>query len=66
MASCADCDTERDHCHGTLIEHADSGVECTDDWCVMPYPARHPMVVDCDVFAGCGCDQPAMAVMALR
>ena len=54
---CADCVAERDHCHGTLIEHADGVVECTDDRCVMPYPVRHAMVVDCDAFAaGCGCD----------
>jgi hypothetical protein len=61
MTRCTDCDTERDHCHGTLIEHADGGVECTDDWCVIPYPVRHDMIVDCGV-AGCACDQPVMAV----
>ena len=60
---CPDCRAERDHCHGTLIEHIDGGTECTDD-CAMPYPVRHTMTIDCDAFTPlCGCDRSALVAV---
>lgn len=35
-----------DHCHGTLVLHADV-VECTDLACAEPYLASHTLVVSC-------------------
>ena len=62
---CPDCRAERDHCHGTLVEHSDGSTECTED-CATPYPVRHAMVVDCDAFTPlCGCDQEMVGVAAV-
>jgi hypothetical protein len=35
-----------DHCHGTLVLHADV-VECIDPSCATPYLASHTLVVGC-------------------
>lgn len=59
---CPDCRAERDHCHGTLIEHGDGSTECTED-CATPHPIRHAMVIDCEAFTPlCGCDQETVAL----
>lgn len=53
MASvCRDCREELEHCHGTVIVHALSAVECTED-CATP-EAVHPFRIDC-VSTGCAC-----------
>ncbi len=53
---CSSCDSALDHCHGTLIVHADRKVECTDPDCPDADRSRHTFVVDChDVAGGCGC-----------
>lgn len=53
---CLSCDSETDHCHGTLIVHTGNIVECTDDDCIDYQLSRHGFVVDCfDLAGGCGC-----------
>ncbi|MBD0292485.1 MAG: hypothetical protein ICV70_02775 [Jiangellaceae bacterium] len=59
MSKCADCGTDLDHCHGTLLLHRDGTLDCTDDACDDLEPLRHGLVVDCAaVAAGC-CAEPA-------
>jgi hypothetical protein len=56
---CADCVSELDHCHGTLIQHPDGLTDCTDNQCDQLDPARHGWLITCDAIqGGCGCDQP--------
>ncbi len=57
MSSCPDC-TQLDHCHGTLIQHADGTLECTDPDCRWERGV-HDLVVGCrDETMDC-CAQPA-------
>ena len=42
-----------DHCHGTLIVHADRTVDCTDADCELGDLMRHALVVDCAILGGC-------------
>ena len=52
--SCSSCQSAIDHCHGTLIVHANRGDECTEEDCVDKNHSRHTFVVDCgDVAGGC-------------
>ena len=44
--TCPDCGERMDHCHGTLVLHADVA-ECTDPACATPYLASHTLVVGC-------------------
>jgi hypothetical protein len=44
--TCPDCGARTDHCHGTLVLHADV-VECTDQTCTTVHLARHLLVVSC-------------------
>ncbi len=45
-----------DHCHGTLVRHADGVVECTDAGCVATEVVRHTLVIECEsVEGGCSC-----------
>jgi hypothetical protein len=44
--NCPDCGERMDHCHGTLVLHADV-VECIDPSCATPYLASHALVVSC-------------------
>jgi hypothetical protein len=54
MSSCSDCGLEVDHCHGTLVVHEDSTVDCTDVMCELPDLLRHAFIVDCvAVLGGC-------------
>lgn len=66
--ACAACSNELDHCHGTLIVHATTEVECTDETCVELDAVRHALVVDCEsLTGGCGCtplEQPVGALQA--
>lgn len=43
---CRECREDLDHCHGTVILHALSAVECTDD-CATP-EAEHAFRIDCE------------------
>ena len=43
-----------DHCHGTLIVHADSTIECTDADCELGDLLRHAFIIDCTAMLG-GC-----------
>ncbi|BBX75530.1 hypothetical protein H7H78_14380 [Mycobacterium shinjukuense] len=55
---CRDCRAGVEHCHGTLIRHADGPLqgraECTEVDCLSPQLVPHAFVVDCDAI-GCGC-----------
>ena len=53
MARCSDCRFGVDHCHGTLIVHADRTVECTDADCELGDLLRHAFIVDCTMLGGC-------------
>lgn len=44
--TCPDCGERMDHCHGTLVLHADV-LECTDPGCATAYLASHTLVVSC-------------------
>nr|WP_158891315.1 hypothetical protein [Amycolatopsis anabasis] len=53
---CIHCTRGIDHCHGTLILHADEQVECSDLSCGDLAVVRHDLVIECHTFAGgCGC-----------
>jgi hypothetical protein len=55
-AECPYCLSRIDHCHGTLVRHADSTLECTDPSCVLFGSDRHDLVVFCEVEPdGCSC-----------
>jgi hypothetical protein len=58
---CRECREDLEHCHGTLIHHALSAVECTED-CATP-EVVHAFSIDC-VAIGCVCSVsiPASAV----
>jgi hypothetical protein len=49
---CRECRDDLEHCHGTVIIHALSAVECTDD-CATP-ESVHAFRIDCDA-VGCVC-----------
>lgn len=55
--TCPDCSAELDHCHGSLVVHADTEVECTQPGCVDLHVVRHTLaVVRCeDVDGTCTC-----------
>jgi hypothetical protein len=53
--ACIECSGDADHCHGTLVRHADGGVECTDLTCVVLTSDRHGLVLAC-VDTGCSCE----------
>lgn len=56
--ACVHCANSLDHCHGTLVNHPDGVLECTDQGCRDLDRARHDLVVDCELLVGgCGCDQ---------
>jgi hypothetical protein len=53
---CPDCARQAEHCHGTLVRHADGTVECTDPTCRAGGAERHELVVACALLAdGCAC-----------
>lgn len=55
-AKCSLCESALDHCHGTLIAHADGSYECTDWSCAAADRVRHPFLADCsNVAGGCEC-----------
>lgn len=65
--ACAACSDELDHCHGTLIVHATTEVECTDPTCVDLDAVRHALVLDCGSLTGdCGCARSRQPVGTAR
>ncbi|MBF6238178.1 hypothetical protein [Nocardia otitidiscaviarum] len=64
---CSSCTSALDHCHGTLVEHADRSVECTDPDCPDSAHARHTFIVDCgDIAGGCHCTHPESTAETLH
>jgi hypothetical protein len=56
--TCTDCTAELEHCHGTLIVHADGAVDCTKQDCSDWDPARHSLRLNCaDETPDCECVQ---------
>lgn len=62
MSRCSDCRFGIDHCHGTLIVHADRTVECTDADCELGDLLRHAFIVDCTAVPGGCCAEAELAV----
>jgi hypothetical protein len=54
-AGCPDCTQVLDHCHGTLVRHADGSVECSDPTCVVPAVDAHGLVLTCADAGRCAC-----------
>jgi hypothetical protein len=55
-STCPDCGEQlTEHCHGTLIRHADGSVECTDLQCRVLDAGRHELVVVCALEIDCPC-----------
>lgn len=53
--SCLECGRGWQHCHDTLILHADGHPECQDPQCVASAEV-HDLTVPCDQLpGGCGC-----------
>ena len=53
---CLDCLADLDHCHGTLIQHEDTVLECSDADCADFDVARHRLTVSCEAIdGGCSC-----------
>ena len=48
------CTTGLEHCHGTLVLHADGTVECEDEARCGADELQHELWVACDEL-GCGC-----------
>lgn len=46
-SACVDCGDEVEHCHETLVIHADGVVECLGDDCVGEMDV-HVLVLGCD------------------
>jgi hypothetical protein len=49
---CRECREGLEHCHGTVIHHAVSAIECTED-CATP-DGLHAFSIDCEA-VGCAC-----------
>ena len=60
-AACPGCREEVDHCHGTLVRHADGWVECTDGSCPTLAVERHELVLACGPGEGCACGSAVSA-----
>jgi hypothetical protein len=56
---CRECRDGLEHCHGTVVHHAVSGIECTED-CGAP-DSLHTFRIDCEA-VGCTCGELAAAV----
>lgn len=51
---CPQCRAGLEHCHGTVIVHAEVGSECTEADCTRP-EITHTFRLDCGA-VGCRCD----------
>jgi hypothetical protein len=53
-------------CDGTLVVHADGGMECTEPYCDECDPIGHRLVLDCDdIDGGCNCEHTAVVAAEL-
>jgi hypothetical protein len=53
---CSSCTADLVHCHGTLVQHADGTIECTDDTCPGTDLVFHELRIVCDLSEqGCHC-----------
>jgi hypothetical protein len=55
---CRDCRDGWEHCHGTVIHHAQHRSECTEDDCDSPDRIHHTFSIDCEA-VGCRCGRSA-------
>lgn len=62
---CSDCAAEFDHCHGTLVVHADGTSECMSHGCSDPDLARHSLTSTCADLADCPCATEATVSLAV-
>lgn len=51
---CRYCRDGWEHCHGTVVIHAQGRAECTEDGCDGPGFIAHVLRIDCDA-VGCTC-----------
>ena len=61
--ACRECRDDLDHCHGTVVFHALTAVECTED-CATP-ESEHAFRIDCDA-TGCNCSAAASESVTIR
>jgi hypothetical protein len=59
--ACRECREDLEHCHGTVIHHALTALECTED-CGAP-DVVHTFRIDCDAI-GCVCAMTVSAAAA--
>jgi hypothetical protein len=59
---CSLCDQGIEHCHGTLVLHVDSSVECTDPLCEDLVVETHELLLECHQ-AGNGCECAAVVMV---
>ncbi len=58
LIECLLCSRGIEHCHGTLVQHVDATLECTDSGCEVLTVDQHELVLECwQVTGGCGCAQ---------
>jgi hypothetical protein len=65
-APCPECERQAEHCHGTLVRHADGHLECTDPACSVLGGDRHGLVVACADLSGCACEPPSSGSGPIR
>jgi hypothetical protein len=58
-SECRDCLAGLEHCHGTVVHHAQYRAECTEESCVSP-EVVHAFTIDCEAI-GCSCAVAASA-----
>lgn len=59
--TCRECREDLDHCHGTVVHHRLTWVECTDE-CGAP-EGLHSFSIDCEAI-GCACTVTVTAAAA--
>ncbi|WP_241385562.1 hypothetical protein [Rhodococcus sp. CH91] len=65
--TCSQCNHDLDHCHGTLVIHAEAPADCTDPDCADFGIVRHTLVLDCAEIDGrCSCSVVAEDTQLLR
>lgn len=60
---CVACGGDLDHCHGTLVVHAQGNTECTDPGCDDVDQLRHDLLVDCAALTT-GCCEPVPVALS--
>jgi hypothetical protein len=65
MTHCRRCSTDLVHCHGTLVQHAEGDLECSDPGCAGRV-AVHDFVILCDDVQARCCGDRAPESLATR